>query len=80
MISKLQPEIKKFLEARPEVDSVLNLITLQLGPQIMVAVKAKMSPAGSADQLIDNINLCESELKKAYPEILWVFFEPDNKH
>jgi cation diffusion facilitator family transporter len=72
--------IKKFLEARPEIDSVLNLITLQLGPQIMVAVKAKMSPAGSADQLIDNINICESELKKAFPEILWVFFEPDNKY
>ena len=70
--------IKSFLEARTEIENVLNLITLQLGPQIMVAVKARMK-ADTVNQLIDNINICESELKKAYPDILWVFFEPDNK-
>ncbi len=72
-------EIKKFLEARPEVGRILNLITLQLGPKIMVAIKAKMSETDSSDRLIENINICETELKKAYPEVLWVFFEPDNK-
>ena len=71
--------IKNFLEARPEIDRVLNLITLQLGPQIMVAVKAKMKKVDSVDQLINNINTCESELKKEYPAIRWVFFEPDIK-
>jgi hypothetical protein len=45
----------------------------------MVALKAKMTKTDSADQLIDNINICEAELKKTHPEILWVFFEPDNK-
>ena len=58
---------------------ILNLITLQLGPQIMVAVKAKMTKVDSVDQLIDNINTCESELKKEIPAIKWVFFEPDFK-
>jgi cation diffusion facilitator family transporter len=71
--------IKMALEARPEIDQVLNLITLQLGPQIMVAVKAKMKKAGSVDQLVDNINTCESSLKKINPAIQWVFFEPDIK-
>jgi cation diffusion facilitator family transporter len=66
------------LEARPEIETVLNLITLQLGPKIMVAIKAKMR-AETVDQLIYNINVCESELKKAHPDILWIFFEPDNK-
>lgn len=70
--------IKSFLEARPEIENVLNLITLQLGPQIMVAVKARMK-ADTVNQLIDNINICESELKRAHPDILWIFFEPDNK-
>ena len=69
--------IRKFIEARPEVDKVLNLITFQLGPQIMVAVKAKMTEVDSAGQLIDNINTCESELRKAYSDIHWIFFEPD---
>jgi cation diffusion facilitator family transporter len=71
-------EIQYFLEKRPEVDHILNLITIQLGPKIMVAVKAKMKDTDSANQLIDNINLCEAELKKAFPDVLWVFFEPDN--
>jgi len=69
--------IKALLEARPEIDQILNLITLQLGPQIMVAVKAKMAKVDSVDQLIDNINTCESELKRENSTIKWVFFEPD---
>ena len=72
-------KIKTLLETRPEIDQVLNLITLQLGPQIMVAVKAKMAKVDSADQLINNINTCEAELKKENSVIQWVFFEPDFK-
>jgi len=71
--------IKMLLESRPEIDQIYNLITLQLGPQIMVAVKAKMTKVDSVDQLIDNINTCELELKKINPAITWVFFEPDIK-
>ena len=75
--NETRSEIKMLLEARPEIDRILNLITLQLGPQIMVAVKAKMTKVDTVDQLIDNINTCESELKKKNPAIQWVFFEPD---
>jgi cation diffusion facilitator family transporter len=74
---EVSDEITKFLEARPEVETVLNLITLQLGAQIMVAVKAKMAKAGSVDELIENINRCEAALRKHNPSIQWVFFEPD---
>jgi cation diffusion facilitator family transporter len=69
--------IRLSLESRPEIEKILNLITLQLGAQIMVAVKAKMKEVDSADQLITNINLCETELRKVNPAIQWVFFEPD---
>jgi cation diffusion facilitator family transporter len=69
--------IKNFLEARPEIDQILNLITLQLGPQIMVAIKAKMTKVDTVDQLINNINACELELKKVNAAIRWIFFEPD---
>lgn len=69
--------IKTFLEERPEIDSVLNLITLQMGPQILVAIKAKMVTVTNTAQLIQNINTCEVELKKLNPSIQWVFFEPD---
>jgi cation diffusion facilitator family transporter len=69
--------IKTFLESRQEIEQVLNLITLQLGPRIMVAVKAKMANAGSPGEMINDINTCESELKKVNPDIQWIFFEPD---
>jgi len=70
-------QIRTLLEARPEVEQVLNLITFQLGPRIMVAVKAKMKITDSVGELVSNINNCESELKKNIPSIQWVFFEPD---
>jgi len=69
--------IEGMLAAMPEIERVLNLITLQLGPQIMVAVKARMKPVDSVDELIRNINRCEAVLKKGNGDIQWVFFEPD---
>ena len=73
----VREEITCFLENRPEIDSVLNLITLQLGSQIMVAVKAKMAKVETVDELISNINRCEAELRKQNHSIQWIFFEPD---
>ncbi len=70
-------QIKTILNDRPEVVEILNLITIQLGPQIMVAVKAKMATVDNVEQLIANINTCEVELKKAIPAVQWSFFEPD---
>ena len=72
-------QIKTVLASRPEIDQILNLITLQLGPHIMVAVKAKMKKVASVNQLIHNINTCEEELRKEMPDVLWIFFEPDFK-
>jgi cation diffusion facilitator family transporter len=72
-------QIKSILEARPEIERIFNLITLQLGPHIMVAVKAKMKKVDSVSQLIHNINTCEAELRKENSAILWIFFEPDIK-
>ena len=78
----IDPVIKQqmiiMLRQRPEIAGVLNLLTLQLGEDVMVAVKAKMAPAGSEQQLITNINTCERALKQAFPQVQWVFFEPDD--
>jgi len=77
--SDTRSEIRMLLESRPEIEQIFNLITLQLGPDIMVAVKAKMAKVDSVDQLINNINTCEEMLKKSNSDIQWVFFEPDFK-
>jgi divalent metal cation (Fe/Co/Zn/Cd) transporter len=74
---EVRKEITEFLEAQPEISKVLNLITIQLGEKIMVAVKAKMNETKSADELILNINRCEAALKNHNKAVQWSFFEPD---
>lgn len=75
----VRSDIKKILETRPEINKVLNMITLQLGPKVMVTVKVKMNELKSAKQLITDINNCEKALKSAFPSVQWVFFEPDSE-
>lgn len=73
----VQKEIYDFLEARPEVKRVLNMKTLQLGNDIMLAVKAEMSRDLSTRGLVDEINRVEAALRKQFPDVRWCFFEPD---
>lgn len=70
-------EMLDFLNAQPEVDVVLNLITLQMGPDVMVSTKARMAPTHDNRTLIQNINRVERALKAQFPEVMWSFFEPD---
>jgi len=71
-------EMREFLEQRAEIDRVFNLLTIQLGPDAMVAVKAQMNPAGSETALIAAINRVERDFHAAFPITAWLFFEPDN--
>ena len=69
--------MRRFLEERPEVGQVLNMLTLQMGDDVMLAVKARMRDRKSSRELIDDINRCERAVKQAFPEVRWLFFEPD---
>lgn len=69
--------IKAHIEARPEVECVIHLITLQWGEQLMIAVQAKMTPQPSDIGLIDAINAVEESLQQQWPQAKWCFFEPD---
>jgi cation diffusion facilitator family transporter len=73
----LRTALGDFVRAQPEVERVFNLITLQLGPDLMVATKAQMRGELSGDELIAAINRVEVAMKKQFPEIRWSFFEPD---
>jgi cation diffusion facilitator family transporter len=68
--------LKRFIEQRPEVARVFSLITLQLGNDLMVAVKAQLNHSSTAKE--DAINVIERELKQQFPQVKWSFFEPDN--
>jgi cation diffusion facilitator family transporter len=69
--------IRTHIEARDEVDSVINLITLQWGEQLMVAVQAKMRPQPTDRALVDAINAVEASIQHTWPQAKWCFFEPD---
>ncbi|HXD35948.1 MAG TPA: cation efflux family transporter, partial [Rhodanobacter sp.] len=48
------------------------------GPDVMVAVKARMQPTADNAQLIDAINTVEAAMKAEFTDVKWSFFEPDN--
>jgi cation diffusion facilitator family transporter len=69
--------IQEVLESHDDIQAVFNVITLQLGGDVMVAVKARMKRCSTAADLVAAINRCEQSVKSQFPQVQWVFFEPD---
>jgi cation diffusion facilitator family transporter len=71
--------ICEFINARPEVGQVFNIITLQLGNDIMVAVQAAPAdPSLPTSANIARINAVEAALRARFTEVKWCFFEMDD--
>jgi len=70
-------EMQAFLAERPEIKRVFSLITLQLGNDIMVSIKALMTEERDAQRMIADINRVEADLRVRFPQVRWSFFEPD---
>ena len=75
----VQARMRQFLDDRAEISHVINLITLQLGNDVIVSVQAEMHEAESTAALVTRINEIERALKLEFPEVRWSFFEPDFK-
>lgn len=73
----LRAEIRRFVESQPEVGRIVNLITLQWGEQLVIAVQAQMVPQPSAEALVAAINRVEHAIQTTWPQARWVFFEPE---
>jgi divalent metal cation (Fe/Co/Zn/Cd) transporter len=71
-----EAQLKRLLEQQPGVGRIDRLITMQVGTSLMVAVKACMTAPATADAVAD-INRAEAAARAAFPEIQWLFFEPD---
>jgi hypothetical protein len=74
---KRRAEMLAFLEARAEIDQVYNVLTLQMGTDVMVAIKAKMAAAPTPRAMIEAINIVEADFKARFKDVRWSFFEPD---
>lgn len=75
---KEKQQITEIILSNNEVVKILNLLTLQMGEDVLVAVKVKFKEGLSASELILNINNIEQDIKQQNPAIQWLFFEPDN--
>jgi cation diffusion facilitator family transporter len=72
--------VAELAAAAPEVERVINVLTLQQGPgEIVVAAKLAFVPALTTAQLVAAINQLERDLKQRAPEVRWSFIEPDDQ-
>jgi divalent metal cation (Fe/Co/Zn/Cd) transporter len=75
------PEVRRAIEAhllaRVEIRSIINMITLQWGRDVVVAVQAEMIEYHSGRAMVDAINVVEADLQATFPQVRWVFFEPE---
>lgn len=74
----LRIAIDSEIRADPAIRELFNAITLQLGPQVMLAAKVRMTPGISIDAAAVQINRLEARIKEKFPEVKWCFVEPDN--
>ena len=76
-----EPElVRKLDELIAEDDAIeqlFNTLTIQFGPQVMLAAKIRMKPGLSIEDAVERINRLERQIKERYPEIGWCFVEPD---
>ena len=73
----VRDEMKRFIAGQAPVQEVIDLLSLHMGEQVMVAVKARMRPQPSVEALAESINAVEVAFKAKFPQVRWVFFEPD---
>jgi cation diffusion facilitator family transporter len=69
--------IKHAIVDDKDIDEVFNVITMQMGPQVMLAAKIKMRDDLTVKDACEKINQLEERLKEQFPEIGWSFIEPD---
>lgn len=75
------PEIQQAIDAiiceQEGIECMLNTITIQFGPDTMLAAKVKMDPALNINDAVASINSLERKLKARIPKLKWCFIEPD---
>ncbi len=74
---ELERKLDQMIAEDDAIETLLNTITMQFGPQVMLAAKIRMKPGLSIDTAVDCINRLERRIKERYPEIGWCFIEPD---
>jgi len=75
----VEEAIREEIRLTPGIERLFRAITMQFGPQLMLAAKVQMKPGLSIEEAVLRINELESRIHQRFPEIAWCFIEPDNK-
>jgi divalent metal cation (Fe/Co/Zn/Cd) transporter len=75
----IQQAIERVIDENDNIEKVYNTITMQFGPDTMLAAKVKMKSGIDLDTAIADINQLERHLKREIPKLKWSFIEPDNE-
>ena len=73
----IQDAIDAVIDEQDVIELCFNTITVQFGPDTMLAAKVKMRSGQSIDEAVAGINALERELKARVPNLKWCFIEPD---
>jgi divalent metal cation (Fe/Co/Zn/Cd) transporter len=74
---EIQEAINKIIGEQDGIEFVFNTITIQFGPDTMLAAKIKMRSGIDIETAVENINALERKLKSRVPNLKWSFIEPD---
>jgi cation diffusion facilitator family transporter len=73
-----QQAIVAALEDGPEIDQVIHLRTVHIGPDsLLVAAKIAVPPRFTAAQIVDGIDSAERRVRTVVPEAEVIYLEPD---
>jgi cation diffusion facilitator family transporter len=75
---RLQRVIDDVINNDAAFTELFNVITIQFGPKVMLAIKVRMAPDLTLTDAVKQINELERRIKAEAPEVGWCFVEPDN--
>lgn len=74
---EVQALIYRAIENDDDIQDVFNVITQQHGPDVMLSAKVRMKEGLTITQAVKAINELEVRLKEEWPQLRWIFVEPD---
>ena len=74
---EIQQAIEEVITEQDSIVHVFNTITVQYGPDTMLAAKIKLKDGITIDAAVQDINELERKLKARIPNLKWLFIEPD---
>jgi cation diffusion facilitator family transporter len=74
---EIQQSIQRVIDQQQDIEEVFNTITMQFGPDTMLAAKIRLRSGIDISAAVEIINLLERTLKAEVPNLKWCFIEPD---